>query len=399
MSADALALLARVNIVGAVAVLLVLGLRAPVRRAFGSQAAYLLWVLVPAVALAALLPRPESTTILDPVILAASDATSRAVPADARERAADLLFAAWLVGAGGLAAVFTAQQARYAAGLGRLIPDGPRRLRSDRIGAGPAVVGALRPRIVMPADFEDRFDAGEREVVLAHEEAHLARGDAVVNLAATVLLCLCWFNPLAHLAARRLRMDQELACDAEVVARFPSARRAYAAALLKTQLSTQPLPLGCHWPPAAEHPLKERITMLTLAQPGPRARAAGLAVVSLAALAAGAAAWAAQPATQPVMVAAPVWTSRPDGEDVSRVYPTQARAQGLDGRAIVTCRVAGDGRLERCNLTAEAPLGAGFGQAALTLTGRFRMAPVDRKGQPTAGGEIRIPILFRAPAA
>ncbi|ODT87150.1 TonB family protein [Phenylobacterium sp. SCN 70-31] len=396
MSADALALLARANIVGAVAVLLVLGLGAPVRRAFGSQVAYALWLLVPAAAFAALLPRPEAATILSPVVLAASEAASRDIATTA-DRSADMLFAGWLLGAGGLAAVFVAQQTRYVAGLGRLTPAGPGHFRSDRLDAGPAVIGALRPRIVTPADFDVRFDAREREVVLAHEAAHLARGDALANLAVAAALCLCWFNPLAHVAARRFRMDQELACDADVLARFPTARRAYAAALLKTQLTTQPLPLGCHWPSAAEHPLKERIAMLTLPQPGHRTRAIGLGVAGLAALAAGAAAWAAQPPSPPVLVAAPNWIQRPDAKDIARVYPRKALAQRLAGRAVVTCRVAGDGRLERCSVTMESPVDAGFGPAALDLTDRFRMDAVGRDGQPTAGGEVRIPIIFMAP--
>ena len=59
--------------------------------------------------------------------------------------------------------------------------------------------------------------------------------------------------------ARELRLDQELACDAQVVAAHPAARRSYAEAMLKTQLAGRPLPLGCYWPAPAAHPLVERI--------------------------------------------------------------------------------------------------------------------------------------------
>ena len=45
----------------------------------------------------------------------------------------------------------------------------------------------------------------------------------------------------------------------------------------------------------------------------------------------------------------------------------------------------------------ESPVDAGFGPAALDLTDRFRMDAVGRDGQPTAGGEVRIPIIFMAP--
>src|SRR6476659_3340337 len=83
--------------------------------------------------------------------------------------------------------------------------------------AGPAVLGFLRPRIVMPDGFQDHFTAQEQAAILAHERVHLARQDARINALAALLRCLCWFNPLIHLGSRWLRIDQELACDASVV--------------------------------------------------------------------------------------------------------------------------------------------------------------------------------------
>jgi hypothetical protein len=99
--------------------------------------------------------------------------------------------------------------------------------------------------------------------VLAHEQAHRERGDALVNVVATIWLCLSWFNPLMYWAVARLRFDQELACDAVVLAPRATLRRRYAAALLRTQLAAEagpPVPIGCAW--QSVHPLKERIAML-----------------------------------------------------------------------------------------------------------------------------------------
>ena len=87
-------------------------------------------------------------------------------------------------------------------------------------------------------------------MILAHENAHLRAGDARINAVAAAALCACWFNPLVHMAVYLMRLDQELACDAAVLDRFPRARRLYAEVLLKTQLAAQPLPFGCHWPAA-----------------------------------------------------------------------------------------------------------------------------------------------------
>ena len=136
----------------------------------------------------------------------------------------------------------------------------------------------------------------EQALVLAHEQAHIARQDSRLNGVSAAAQCLCWFNPLAHLAAHLMRIDQELACDVAVVTRFPTARRAYAEVLLKAQLATLPLPLGCYWPSKTQHPLVERVAMLKLKDISRVRRLAGAA--ALAALCAGSAlaAWAAQPA-------------------------------------------------------------------------------------------------------
>ena len=59
--------------------------------------------------------------------------------------------------------------------------------------------------------------------------------------------------------------------------------------------------------------------------------------------------------------------------------------------------VARDGLLIHCKVLAEDPRGAGFGEAALKLSERFKMKPMSRDGQPVAGGVVRIPIKFRIP--
>jgi hypothetical protein len=177
--------------------------------------------------------------------------------------------------------------------------------------AGPAVVGVLKPKIVLPDDFEARYTPRERQMILAHETTHIARRDPGVNALVAAARCAAWFNPLVHLAARCLRVDQELACDAEVVAAHPAARRAYAEAMLKTQLAVRPLPLGCYWPAQGAHPLAERVGLLARTLPGPRREALGAATVGLLAIAAAFVTWAARPAHVAVVTAAPTVPSEP----------------------------------------------------------------------------------------
>jgi hypothetical protein len=106
------------------------------------------------------------------------------------------------------------------------------------------------------------------------------RHDALVNGVITLAQCLSWFNPLVHLAAFYARLDQELACDDDVMRRFPDDRRTYAEAMLKSHLATAPAPLGCQWPSRSVHPLEERIAMLSKPRPGKLWRLAGAALVA-----------------------------------------------------------------------------------------------------------------------
>jgi ankyrin repeat protein len=147
----------------------------------------------------------------------------------------------------------------------------------------------------LPADFADRFTTEEQALILAHEKNHLATGDAQINAVVTGLQCLFWFNPFVHLGAAVLRVDQEIACDAAVLARHPKTRRAYGEAMLKTQLAPCSPPLGCHWPASANKQLKERFTLLAHHHADRRRHLAGVAAVAILSLSAGVAAWAAQP--------------------------------------------------------------------------------------------------------
>ena len=293
---EALLALARINLAAAVAVGLVLLLRRPVRRLFGARIAYSVWSLVPLAAAAMLLPA-RVVTISEP----ASAATGRTAGtphsvaiaphlAPAFDFSA-LLASLWLAGALAALAWLIWRQAQFA--------------RAVRAGyAGPDVVGILWPRVVTPSDFANRYTPREQQVVLAHEQTHIARQDPRINALVALVRCVNWFNPLMHLLVHYLRIDQELACDAQVVAAHPAARRSYAEAMLKTQLAARPLPLGCYWPAQSAHPLAERIGLLTRAAPGRWARATGAAVVGALALGAGWAAWVARPA-EVVLIAAP----------------------------------------------------------------------------------------------
>lgn len=279
-----------------VAAALVLALRGAVRRQLGASAAYLLWLCVPAAWLAVMLPAPrrEVATMTQGIAVTVGNLVPDSAGANVINWPG-LLLLIWLCGSVVMLVRLWRQQRRFMAGLGPLqaLADGT--WQATAVAGLPAAIGLLRPRIVLPAGFAQRYSPQEQTLVLHHERIHIRRGDLQVNASAALLCCLYWFNPLLLLALRRCREDQELSCDERVIAAHGDARRSYGMAMLKTELAVSPLPVGCHW--QNHHPLKERIAMLKRPVPG-RQQWIAMALLSLGVSSSlGYAAWAAQPAT------------------------------------------------------------------------------------------------------
>ncbi|MFX7620664.1 M56 family metallopeptidase, partial [Acinetobacter baumannii] len=79
------------------------------------------------------------------------------------------------------------------------------------------------------------YDADERSLALEHELAHHDGGDLIANWVALAVLAAHWFTPIAWYSFRAFRADQELACDARVLARRdPALRHAYGRAIVKS---------------------------------------------------------------------------------------------------------------------------------------------------------------------
>lgn len=95
--------------------------------------------------------------------------------------------------------------------------------------SSPFILGIVKPRIYLPSG----LDEVQRQNVLAHERAHLARYDHWWKLLGFVLLAVYWFNPLLWLAYALLCRDIELACDERVIRTMDaSAVKTYSTVLL-----------------------------------------------------------------------------------------------------------------------------------------------------------------------
>lgn len=94
-------------------------------------------------------------------------------------------------------------------------------------------------------------------------------------------------------------------------------------------------------------------------------------------------------------VTQPVWLKLPNGDDMARYQPEDAKASG---RAVIECKVSRRGLLTFCKVLEETP-GEQYGKAALAIAAKFQMRDVDRTGAATADRKVRIPITWGAPVA
>lgn len=94
----------------------------------------------------------------------------------------------------------------------------------------PFILGVFRPRIYLPFGLEP----GAQDMVLAHERAHLKRGDQLWKPLGFLLLTAYWFNPVCWLAYILFCRDIEAACDEKVVRELgDDCKTAYSRALLQ----------------------------------------------------------------------------------------------------------------------------------------------------------------------
>lgn len=285
-------------LVGSCAIAAVLLLRRPLRHFFGAGAAYLAWVAVPMAIIAERLPMQGATSEWGSGLVLSFHALGTAAQASAKQAATSASFPAWLtvwaVGSLLLALVFVVEHRRMLRALGPLrlsVKQDVHLTHGHHLG--PLALGLLRPRIVLPSDFATRYTEAELDLILAHERVHIRRHDPLANVLWALSQCVFWFIPLVHVAARQFRIDQELACDAAVVRRYPHARRTYAEAIYKTQhASMHVTPLCCQW--QLVHPIKERILNLKDSRNSTRRRVAGQLVVTTFAVLTTYGAWATQ---------------------------------------------------------------------------------------------------------
>ena len=160
------------------------------------------------------------------------------------------------------------EQAKRLVGMRKVLP-----IVQSRAVKSPALMGFIRPWLLLPHGMVERLTPQELRFVFLHELAHLKRRDIAVNWLMTILQVLHWFNPLVWFAFNRMRADRELACD-ELALSFAKAEdnKSYGQAIIKllegfAQPAMVPSLVGIL---EDANQMKKRIAMIAQFKPGSR---------------------------------------------------------------------------------------------------------------------------------
>jgi serine-type D-Ala-D-Ala endopeptidase (penicillin-binding protein 7) len=177
-------------------------------------------------------------------------------------------------------------------GIGR-----PVRLRVCGAVDSPSVVGLRHPTILLPDTLPRSFGCADIDAILAHELAHIRRGDHLHKAVQALVRSLLFFHPGVAWMSDRLDVQREQACD-DLAAAVLDDRRRYAASLAKLEILRATRPALA--PAANGSALVDRVRRLAAPPPTGITPVAGVrlaAVVLAGALVLVAGAAAALPAT------------------------------------------------------------------------------------------------------
>lgn len=134
----------------------------------------------------------------------------------------------WLIGLGAMLLYALVSYLRLRRRVSVSLPVQDHIYLCDAISS-PFILGVVKPHIYLPSG----LDEVQRQNVLAHEQAHLARRDHWWKPLGFALLAVYWFNPVLWLAYALLCRDIELACDERVIRTMDeSAVKTYSTVLL-----------------------------------------------------------------------------------------------------------------------------------------------------------------------
>jgi beta-lactamase regulating signal transducer with metallopeptidase domain len=276
-------------------------------------AAHFLIALVPThrVVLPSPTPTPGIASVAAPTRIAAEQTevlTSRMteqVAADTRIRLSQLFvplaLVAWLLGAALVALLHVRgfrrmERAWATAKAYRPTSDETSYLEAARAGGKepevrvaaemdvPVTLAGSTPRILLPAEYAT-LAAESRRLVLAHECAHVSRGDLFLGWLPAIAETIFWFHPLARWASREYGQAREEACDARALASTESSPRAYGELLVHFGVAPRSLSTIASCGSPTKGALLRRLLMLDATKSSSRwGRWAGVVLIVVATL-------------------------------------------------------------------------------------------------------------------
>jgi TonB family protein len=300
----------------------------------------------------------------------------------------------------------------------------PPEIAASPEGIGPVTVGLRRGLLLVPPAFLESLAPADRDAVLAHELAHIARHDFAKNLLyGLVSLPVAW-HPLVWRSRARIAESRELVCDAiaadAIAGGAVAGRRHYAQSLLRlaAMLAGQPASQSAGQSKIATlhalgilsfnqdaNALERRVMSLTHKRiPLSTGRriliAAACSVLALAtctsalalhtAISAPAQAASASHRPKKISVSPEVMTgNRISGENPT--YPDEARAKKIEGKVVLDVTIGKDGTIEKVNLL-KSPDKLLSG-SAIKAVRTWRYRPYLLNGEPIAV-ETTINVIF-----
>ncbi len=155
------------------------------------------------------------------------------------------LFGVWCLGVAGLAIFYALRYLRMRRHIATCVqPSESLQLLAEDVADGmditatwqlrvcgklqmPGMFGVWRPTILLPRDVVETESESHIKSILAHEFAHIRRGDAAFRLLTHAILIWYWFNPALIILRRRLAQLQEICCDATAMSYLRQDRSSY----------------------------------------------------------------------------------------------------------------------------------------------------------------------------
>ncbi|WP_154221969.1 M56 family metallopeptidase [Marinicella rhabdoformis] len=239
-----------------VTLMLILFLRLPLRKYLGAHISYALWLL-PLMVLA--LPSLLKYTLAEEQWLSVTTSFQpqliQGLPQATLNPQYDWLLAVWLIGFLITAVLKIVRMIRFnhhALLNAQYLNPEIWQLETGRVNITqskhiktPCISGLLFPTIYLPTGFDSDYSHAQQRLIIQHELQHHKNGDLWFLMLAEIYCSVFWFNPLTHIVKPYFIVDQELACDRQVLKEAcQQTRLDYAQALhqgLVTQLSPMSL--------------------------------------------------------------------------------------------------------------------------------------------------------------